>query len=122
MPSLTPYNKSSSKTPYNKSSEKTPYYGSKAEVFHGTARFTKGGLSKKQIKRVNDGYGNYRYKSIKQQKQGKKKNSFIKKWAKAVKKAKKELGMDGFIPVGGSSKEGKALLKRTRQIIKETKR
>ena len=101
-----------------------PYYGSKAEVYHGNARFTKGGLQKKDIKRVNDGYGNYRYKSIKQQKQGKKKNSFIKKWAKAVKQAKKELtkeGYDvsGFVPIGGSSKIGKLVLKRTKQIMKK---
>jgi len=99
------------------------YYGSKAQVFNGTARYTKGGLTKKDIKRVKDG-DSYRYKSKKQQSQGKKKNSFIKKWVKAVKKAKSELkkeGMDvsGFVPVGGKTKEGKALLKRTRQIIKK---
>jgi len=40
-----------------------------------------------------------------------------------VKKAKKELtkeGYDvsGFVPVGGTSKVGKLLLKRTRQIIR----
>ena len=103
-----------------------PYYGSKAQVYHGSARYTKGGLTKKDIKRVADGYGNYRYKSIKQQKAGKRKNSFINKWAKAVKKAKKELtkeGMDlsGFVPVGGKSKEGKALLKRTRLLIRKKK-
>ncbi len=99
-----------------------PYYGSKAEVFHGSARYTKGGLTKKDIKRVNDGYGNYRYKSIKQQKS---KNSFIKKWSKAVKQAKKELtkeghDVSGFVPVGGTSKIGKLLLKKTRQIIKNS--
>ena len=99
-----------------------PYYGSKAQVYHGSARYTKGGLTKKDIKRVKDGES-YRYKSKKQQSQGKKKNSFIKKWAKAVKKAKVELkkeGLDlsGFVPVGGKSKEGKALLKKTRQIMK----
>ena len=99
------------------------YYGSKAEVFHGNARYTKGGLTKKDIKRVDDGYGNFRYKSKKQQKAV---NSFIVKWAKAVKKAKKELtkeGMDlsGFVPVGGKSKEGKALLKRTRILIRKNK-
>jgi len=105
------------------STTKINYYGSKAEVFHGNARFTKGGLQKKDIKRINDGYGNYRYKSIKQQKQGKKKNSFIKKWSRAVKTAKKELtkeghDLSGFVPVGGSSKVGKMLLKKTRQIMK----
>jgi hypothetical protein len=96
------------------------YYGSKAEVYHGTAKRTKGELQKKDIKRVNDGYGNYRYKSKKQQKS----NKFIKKWAKAVKQAKKELtkeGYDvsGFVPIGGSSKIGKLVLKRTKQIMKK---
>ena len=95
------------------------YYGSKAEVAHGTAQYTKGGLTKKDIVVINDGYGNYRYKSKKQQRSGKKKNSFRAKWAKAMKKARKELGMEGFVPVGGTSKEGKALLKRIRQIMKE---
>ena len=102
------------------------YYGSKAEVYHGNARYTKGGLEKKDIKRVSDGYGNFRYKSIKQQKAGKRKNSFIVKWAKAVKKAKKELtkegyDLSGFVPIGGKSKEGKMLLKRTRILIRKNK-
>ena len=95
------------------------YYGSKAEVFHGNAKYTKGGLTKKDIKRVNDGYGNYRYKSKKQQSSGKKKGSFRAKWSKAMKKARKELGIEGFVPIGGKTKEGKALLKRTREIMNE---
>jgi len=100
------------------------YYGSKAEVYHGTAKYTKGGLTKKDIARVNDGYGNYRYKSKRQQRQGKRKNSFIKKWAKAVKQAKRELtneghDVSGFVPVGGTSKIGKLLLKKTREIMKK---
>jgi hypothetical protein len=94
------------------------YYGSKAEVAHGNAKYTKGGLTKKDIVIIDDGYGNYRYKSKKQQRSGKKKNSFRAKWAKAMKKARKELDLDGFVPVGGKTKEGKALLKRIRQIIK----
>ena len=95
------------------------YYGSKAEVFHGTAKYTKGGLTKKDLKIIDDGYGNYRYKSKKQQAAGKKKNSFRAKWAKAMKKARKELGLEGFVPVGGKTREGKALLKRIRQIMNE---
>jgi hypothetical protein len=99
------------------------YYGSKAEVYHGSAKYTKGGLTKKDIVRINDGYGNYRYKSKKQQKAGNKKNSFRAKWAKAMKAARKELIKEnviepGFVPVGGSSKEGKALLKRIREKMK----
>ena len=97
----------------------TKYYGSKAEVFHGTARYTKGGLTKKDLKMIDDGYGNYRYKSKRQQASGKKKNSFRAKWAKAMKKARKELGLEGFVPVGGKTREGKALLKRIRQIMNE---
>ena len=98
------------------------YYGSKAEVFHGTAKYTKGGLTKKDIKLVKDGYGNERYKSKKQQAAGHKKGTFREKWAKAMKAARKELVKEGtidadsgFVPVGGKTKEGKALLKRTRE-------
>jgi hypothetical protein len=102
---------------------KMKYYGSKTEVYNSTARYTKGGLEKKDIVRIDDGYGNYRYKSRRQQKKGRRKNSFIRKWAKAVKRARKELEregmtMDGFIPVGGKTRKGKALLKRTREIMK----
>ena len=94
------------------------YYGSKVEVYNKTARYTKGGLEKKDIIRIDDGYGNYRYKSRRQQKKGRRKNSFIRKWAKAVKRARKELSLDGFIPVGGSTRKGKALLKKTRELMK----
>ncbi len=102
------------------------YYGSKAEVFHGTARYTKGGLTKKDIKLVKDKYGNERYKSKRQQAAGRKKGTFRDKWSKAMKSARKELVKEGvidrdsgFVPVGGTSKEGKALLKRTREHMCE---
>ncbi len=102
------------------------YYGSKAEVFHGNARYTKGGLEKKDIKLVKDKWGNERYKSKKQQAAGRKKGTFRDKWAKAMKTARKELVKEGtidtdsgFVPVGGKTKEGKALLKRTREHMCE---
>ena len=97
--------------------------GSKAQVYHGNADQTKGGLKKADIKRVKDKYGNIRYKSKDQQKSGKKKNTFRAKWAKAMKRARKELISEKvikegkFIPVGGSTRAGKALLKRIRSII-----
>ena len=98
------------------------YYGSKAEVFHGNAKYTKGGLTKKDLKLVKDKYGNERYKSKKQQVAGHKKGTFRDKWTKAMKQSRKELVKEGiidkdsgFVPVGGKSKEGKALLKRTRE-------
>jgi len=102
--------------------DKIKYYGSKAEVFHGNAKFTKGGLEKKDIVLKKDRYGNERYKSKKQQASGRKKGTFRDKWAKAMKAARKELVKEGeidkdsgFVPVGGTSKEGKMLLKRTRE-------
>ena len=107
--------------------EKTKYYGSKAEVYHGTARYTKGGLEKKDIKLIDDGYGNERYKSKKQQAAGHKKGTFRDHWSKAMKSARKELIEENviekgdFVPVGGKSKEGKALLKRTRELMCERK-
>jgi len=96
------------------------YYGSRAEVFHGTAKYTKGGLAKKDLILKRDKYGNERYKSKKQQAAGHKKGTFRDDWAKAMKSARKELIKEGviepgFVPVGGKSKEGKALLKRIRE-------
>ena len=99
------------------------YYGSKTQVYHGTAYTTKGGLKKKDIKRIKDKYGNIRYKSKDQQKSGKKKRTFREKWAKAMKKARKELIKEGeiekgdFVPVGGKTSQGKKLLKRIRELI-----
>jgi hypothetical protein len=102
------------------------YYGSKAEVFHETAKYTKGGLKKCDIKLVDDGYGNQRYKSKKQMASGRKKGTFRDKWSKAMKKARSELIKESvidkgdFVPLGGKSKEGKALLKRTRELMVDT--
>jgi len=39
-----------------------------------------------------------------------------KDWSLSVKAARQQLGSKGFVPVGGKSKEGKELLKVTRQI------
>ena len=102
------------------------YYGSKAQVYHGNAKMTKGGLTKANIKRVKDKYGNARYKSKDQQVAGNKKNTFRDKWAKAMKKARKELIKEGvivegdFVPIGGKTRKGKALLKRIRSLIKDS--
>jgi hypothetical protein len=99
------------------------YYGSKVEVYNGNAKYTKGGLVKSDIVRIKDKEGNYRYKSKKQLKSGRKKNSFRAKWAKAMKKARKELVKEGvidegeFVPVGGKTAKGKKLLKRIRELV-----
>ena len=99
------------------------YYGSKAQVYHGTAKMTKGGLTKSDIKLVKDKYGNARYKSKSQQLAGRTKNTFRDKWAKAMKKARKERIKEGviidgdFVPIGGKTRKGKALLKRIRELM-----
>jgi hypothetical protein len=99
------------------------YYGSKVEVYNGNAKFTKGGLTKQDIVVVKDKYGNKRYKSEKQLSSGKKKNTPRDHWAKAVKKAYTQLVKEKvipngkFIPVGGETKLGKQLYKRTSNIF-----
>lgn len=39
------------------------------------------------------------------------------KYSNAVKQARKELGSVGFVPIGGKSKAGQALLKKVRAIL-----
>ena len=74
--------------------------GSRAQVYHGTASHTAGGLTKKDLK-MKDG-------EIVSKKKAKdaKKNP----WIQAVAKAKKELGIKGFALVQGP------LLARAREI------
>lgn len=74
--------------------------GSRAQVFHGNATRTAGGLTKKDLKKK-DGEIVSKAKS-----KGEKKNP----WIVAVAKAKKELGIKGFALVEGP------LLKRAREI------
>ena len=84
--------------------------GSKAQVFHGTAEKTAGGLVKKDLFLDLDG----RIKSKKQSKAGKK-NPALKAWRNSMLEAKKKLGMerDEFAAVKGK------LLKETKKIYKK---
>tara|TARA_Y100000389_G_C17328306_1_gene446706 strand:+ start:56 stop:379 length:324 start_codon:yes stop_codon:yes gene_type:complete len=100
-------------------------HGSKVQVYNGTAKMTRGGLKKKDIMRIKDKYGNVRYKSKVQKAMGKKKTGKQRgraEWTNAMKKARRELIREGviesgeFVPVGGKTKEGKALLKRIKEI------
>ena len=74
--------------------------GSRAQVYHGNATHTAGGLTKKDLK-MKDGELVSKKKA-----KGAKSNP----WIKAVAKAKKELGIKGFAFVQGE------LLKRAREI------
>lgn len=75
--------------------------GSRAQVYHGNADRTAGGLTKKDLKMDKKGEIVSKSKS-----KGEKKNP----WIKAVAKAKKELGIKGFALVQGP------LLTRAREI------
>merc|ERR1711957_897211 len=41
----------------------------------------------------------------------------LKAWADAVKKARKELGSVGFVPIGGKSAAGKALYAKAKSLL-----
>lgn len=74
--------------------------GTRAQVYHGNADRTAGGLTKKDLKMVKGEIVS------KAKSKGEKTNP----WIKAVAKAKKELGIKGFALVQGD------LLKRAREI------
>merc|ERR1719343_968235 len=72
----------------------------KARVFSGRKQKTQGGLTKDKL-------------------MGKKayvKNG-LKAWADAVKKARKELGLTGFVAIGGKSAAGKALYAKAKSLL-----
>jgi len=70
--------------------------GTRAEVFHGTAARTSGGLTKKDLV-MKDG----RIHSKEMVKRGK--NTALVKWRKAVAKARKELKIEGFQAISKDS-------------------
>ena len=65
--------------------------GSRAEVMHGAAKKTTGGLPKSKLTLGKDGS----IKSKAMKKRGK--DDPLKEWRAAVKKARKKLGIDGFM-------------------------
>ena len=68
--------------------------GSRAEVMHGAAKSTTGGLTKKNLVRDKKD-GSIKSKAMK--KRGK--EDHLKEWRDAVKKARKQLGVKGFEPL-----------------------
>ena len=76
--------------------------GTRAQVYHGNATQTAGGLTKKDLKKDR--------KSGELVSKAKSKDEKTNPWIKAVQKAKKELGIKGFALVQGP------LLTRAREI------
>mmetsp|Transcript_121774 Transcript_121774/g.339172 ORF Transcript_121774/g.339172 Transcript_121774/m.339172 type:complete len:162 (+) Transcript_121774:71-556(+) len=87
----------------------------KLVVFNGRKAKTQGGLTKADLSKNKDG----KVVSKKRSANGKKAfaKSPLKKWADATKAARKALGIRGFVPVGGSTAAGKALLAKVRSIL-----
>jgi hypothetical protein len=83
----------------------------KQQVMNGTIAHTPGGLGKSDIKvrRLSNG-GGKRYVSKIKSAQAKQNP-----WIKAVKKARKNLGIEGFVAIN-KGREGKALYKEAKKI------
>merc|ERR1719153_305713 len=88
--------------------------GAKARVFRGGKERTSGGLKKSDLVKNKDGKVVSR-KASQRAKNGKK----IAAFGKAVAQARRALGIKGFVPVGGKTSRGQALLKKARSIYKK---
>merc|ERR1712139_35768 len=79
----------------------------KAVVFRGTKEKTKTGLTKSDL--IKNKYGKI---VSKKRSLFAKKNNFIKGWTTAVQKARKALGLKGFVAI----KKGSALYKKAKEL------
>merc|ERR1712061_854392 len=89
--------------------------GAKARVFSGKKAKTQSGLTKDKLMR--NKYGKVVSKA---QSAHAKKNwmkNGLKAWSEAVKKARKELGLTGFVAIGGKSAAGKALYAKAKSLL-----
>jgi len=98
-----------------KMAKKVSTKGKAWQVFAGKKLKTKGGLAKKDLKKNKDG----KVVSAKKSALGKKQYKNISKWTIAVSKARKALGIKGFVAVGGKKKEGQAFLAKARSFYKK---
>merc|ERR1711934_428861 len=80
-------------------------------VFSGTKEKTSTGLKKSDLIRNKSG----KIVSKKASAAGKKRYAFIKGWTVAVQKAKKELGVQGFVAI----KKGSALYKKAKELYSQ---
>merc|ERR1712124_24738 len=80
----------------------------KSLVFRGSKVKTRSGLSKTELTKNKFG----KIVSKKSMAHGKKNYTFIKSWGLAVQKARKTLGLKGFVPI----KKGSALYKKAKEF------
>merc|ERR1719174_3693553 len=89
----------------------------KSSVFRGSKVKTSGGLKKSDLTKNKNG----KVVSKKSSAHGKKQyqKNGLAKFSKAVQQARKALGYKGFVPIGGKTAKGQALLKKARSIYKK---
>merc|ERR1712099_195925 len=87
----------------------------KFSVFSGRKEKTTSGLKKSDLVKNKTG----KVVSKKASARGKRlyAKSGLKKWADACKKARKELGLKGFVAIGGKGAEGKALYAKVKSLL-----
>merc|ERR1719291_1465596 len=87
----------------------------RASVFSGRKEKTISGMTKDKLTKNKSG----RIVSKKASARAKRAyaNSGIKKWADAVKAARKALGLTGFVAIGGKSAAGKALYAKAQSLL-----
>jgi len=84
----------------------------KVQVFRGSKAKTSGGLSKDKLTKNKSG------KIVSKALSANSKKGKSAAWARALVQARKALGIKGFCPIGGKSKQGQTLLKKIRSIYK----
>merc|ERR1719382_516360 len=87
----------------------------KVSVFLGSKVKTSSGLKKSDLHKSKSG----KIVSKKSTAAGKKAYKYIAKWNGAVTKARKALGVKGFVAIGGKNKTGQALLAKARSFYKK---
>merc|ERR1719436_1028296 len=99
-----------------KMAKKVSIKGKKWQVFAGKKVKTVSGLKKSDLKKSKSG------KIVSAKRSALSKKNFAKqigKWHGAVVKARKALGIKGFVPVGGKTKAGQAFLAKARSFYKQ---
>merc|ERR1712060_587504 len=88
--------------------KKVSKVGKKWQVFAGKKEKSQGGLKKTDLVKNKDGKVVSKKMSLNAKKHYAKR---IGKWSAAVQRARKQLNIEGFVPVGGKTAQGQAFLK-----------
>merc|ERR1712194_9831 len=87
----------------------------RSAVFSGTKEKTQGGMTKASLTKSKTGKIVSKTRSALAKKRFA--TSALKKWCDACKKARKELGIKGFVPMGGKTAQGKALYAKVKSLL-----